>query len=110
MCWFSNPAFCFYKIEVMNLIKLIITFFLIYLAFRLITMYLLPTLIKWYLKRFQQKFYEQNPHLRREQEVHKKGNTRVIIEEQQKSDKNIPDDIGEYIDYEDIKDENKPKE
>jgi hypothetical protein len=95
----------------MNLFRLILTFVLIYLAFRVITMYLLPTLIKWYLKRFQRKFYEQNPHLRQEKEVHKKGSTRVIIQEdQKKTDKNLTDDIGEYIDYEEIKDDKKPKE
>jgi hypothetical protein len=104
----SHPAH--FKINIMNLIKLIVTFILIYLAFRVITMHLVPVLIKWYLKRFQQKFYEQNPHLRREQEVHKKGGRVIIQEETKKADKSLPDDIGEYIDYEEIKEDKKKKE
>jgi predicted Holliday junction resolvase-like endonuclease len=94
----------------MALLRLFITFVLIYLAFRVITMYLVPMLVRWYIRRFQRKFYEQNPHLRQEKET-RHGKTRVIIpDDQQKQDKKPSDDIGEYVDYEEIKEDKKKKD
>jgi hypothetical protein len=90
----------------MSLIKLIASFILIYLVFRLITMYLLPVLIRFYLNRFKKKFYEQNPHLRQDEY----GNNASDINTPKDTDSgNKISQIGEYVDFEEIKDDKKEK-
>ncbi len=91
----------------MSLIRILATFILIYLIFRLFTTYVLPWLMRWYLNRFKRKFYEQNPHLRQEEEQTKKGKSKVRItyKRSQQNGKSL-DDVGEYVDFEDIDDEN----
>jgi hypothetical protein len=89
----------------MSLLKLITTFVLIYLAFRFVTMYLFPALLRWYIHQFKKKFYEQNPHLRPQQETRKKGVN--IRDERSPEAGKITDKIGEYIDFEEIKDDKK---
>ncbi|MFC1732761.1 hypothetical protein ACFL6I_20870 [candidate division KSB1 bacterium] len=71
---------------------------LIYLLFRVMVKYLFPYLLRWYLKRFQNKFYEQNPHLKKEQN---KKDTKVHIK-RPGSRKINTDTIGEYVDYEEV--------
>jgi hypothetical protein len=96
----------------MNLLKIITTFLVIYLIFRIVTMYVFPALIRWYLKRFQRKFYEQNPHLRNQEQSKGSGSrNRIIVnEEPVKDGKNPSNEIGEYVDYEEIKEDKKKKE
>lgn len=94
----------------MTLIKLIATFVLIYLAFRVFTMYLFPALLRWYLKRFQRKFYEQNPHLRKEKPSGKTRSGVNISEDPQQESGKITNKIGEYVDFEEIKEDKKKKE
>lgn len=89
----------------MSLLKLIVTFVLIYLAFRFVTMYLFPALLRWYIYRFKKKFYEQNPHLRPEKETRRSGVN--IRDEGNPEAGKITDKIGEYIDFEEIKDDKK---
>ncbi|TVQ86289.1 MAG: hypothetical protein EA393_12335 [Bacteroidetes bacterium] len=94
----------------MSLIRIIATFILIYLIFRLFTSIVLPWLMRWYLNRFKKKFYEQNPHLRQDQEQTGKGKSKVRItyKRSQQGEKSL-DDVGEYVDYEEIKEEEKKK-
>ncbi len=94
----------------MSLIKLIATFVLIYLAFRVFTMYLFPALVRWYINRFKRKFYEQNPHLRNEKSAGKTSSGVNISEDPQQESGKITDKIGEYIDFEEIKEDKKKKE
>lgn len=90
----------------MSLIRIIATFILIYLVFRLFTSLVLPWLIRWYLNRFKKKFYEQNPHLRQEEEQTRKGRSKVRItyKRSEQGSKSL-DDVGEYVDFEDIDNE-----
>jgi hypothetical protein len=70
-------------------------------------MYLFPLLIRWYLNRFKKRFYEQNPHLRQD----KHGNTSSNVNTPKEKDAdNITNRIGEYVDFEEIKDDKKTKE
>jgi hypothetical protein len=94
----------FFQFIAMNLIKLIATFLIIYLVFRFFTMYLLPVLIRWYLNRFKKRFYEQNPHLRKDEHDNTTSNMNT-----KKESGNITNQIGEYVDFEEIKDEKKDK-
>lgn len=85
----------------MGLIRLIIIIISVYLFFRLFSRIILPMLVKVTMRRFQNRFYEQNPHLRPEPP---REEGKVTIE-------HIPDDkpgstasdAGEYVDYEEIK-------
>ncbi len=91
------------------MLRIIATFILIYLVFRLFTHYILPWVARWYLNRFKKKFYEQNPHLRQEKQSDKKSQSGVKISYRKSDEKSgVDDHIGEYIDFEDIK-ENKKK-
>ncbi len=72
---------------------------LIYLLFRIAVRYLFPFLVKWYLKRFQQRFYEQNPHIRNNEKTSPDGKVHIKRPgRQKKNDK----DIGEYINFEEV--------
>lgn len=95
----------------MSLIRIIATFILIYLIFRLFTSLVLPWLIQWYLKRFKKKFYEQNPHLRQEEEQPRKGRSKVRITYKQSGYRSKSlDDVGDYVDFEDVDEEKKQNE
>lgn len=91
----------------MGLIKLIATFLIIYLVFRFFTMYLFPVLLRWYLNRFKKRFYERNPHLRQDEY----GNNASDVNTPKNTDSgNKINQIGEYVDFEEIKDDKKEKE
>ncbi len=80
----------------MGLIKILATFFIIYLVFRFVTLYIIPPIVRWQIFRYKKKFYEQNPHLRKDKE------------NQESPPKSKPSDqIGEYVDYEEIKEDKK---
>lgn len=85
----------------MGLLRFIVIIFFIYLVFRLLSRYIFPWLIKFSLKRFQSRFYEQNPHLRPEKP--KKEGEVTIKNVRQEEEAKIPDDFGDYVDYEDVK-------
>lgn len=85
----------------MGLLRFLFILLLIYLFFRVFTAVILPFILRFSLRRFQKKFYEQNPHIhpdltREEGEV----TIQKVSEEDQQQ---VPPDVGEYIDYEEIK-------
>jgi hypothetical protein len=85
--------------------RIIATFIIIYLIFRVLTTWVFPMIVKWYLKRYKKKFYEQNPHLRQDDQQRAEGDVHISIPR----DEGNPgsNKIGEYVDYEEIKDNNK---
>lgn len=85
------------------MLRIIGTFILIYLIFRVLTAYVFPWIVKWYLNRVKEKFYQQNPHYAETQKKQKKGEVTITY----KDDKNKPDtnNLGEYTDFEDLKEE-----
>jgi len=86
------------------MLDFILWIILIYFAFRIISRFLLPYLVKYFFKRFQQKFYQQNPHIHSEK---KEGETSVDYKPSKKENrKTNADAIGEYIDYEEINQNN----
>ena len=79
--------------------RLILTFIIIYLIFRLLTGWLFPRIVRWYVEKQKRRFYENNPGAdqargRRPQNVHKRSGTPPGAAP---SDK-----LGEYVDYEEI--------
>ena len=61
-----------------------------------------------FIKRVQKKFFEQNPHINPEQ--HNKKGKVTIQRVKDKRNKDIPPDLGEYIDYEDVNTNENPKD
>ncbi|MBW6491798.1 MAG: hypothetical protein K0B15_11465 [Lentimicrobium sp.] len=85
----------------MGLFRFIIIVFLVYMIFRILSRYIFPWLIRFSLKRFQSRFYKQNPNLRPEKQ--KKEGEITIKKVKKEEDGKIPDDFGDYVDYEDVK-------
>ena len=80
------------------MLEFILWVILIYIVLRITAKYFLPLIVKYYLKRFQQKFYPQDVNTHR-----KEGETNVEYVPDKKSKiKNNDSDIGEYIEYEEI--------
>ena len=103
---FSKPDivfFCKFALFIFNyhtMVDFILWVIVIYFAFRLIGKYLLPLIIKYYIKRFQQKFYQQNPHINPDR---KEGQTNIDFSQKRKSNrKTNADAIGEYVDFEEL--------
>ncbi|MEA5109860.1 MAG: hypothetical protein VB072_05475 [Lentimicrobium sp.] len=85
----------------MGLLRFFLIIFSIYLTFRVLTTYIFPWLVKRSVRKYQERFYEQNPHLKPDQ-PRKDG--QVTIEKVGREESgNVPENIGEYTEYEDIK-------
>lgn len=85
------------------MLRLIATFIIIYLAFRVFTALFFPLIAKWYLNRFKKRFYQQNPGY---EERSRKG--KVNIKMPPGAAKAAQSEhIGEYVDYEEIKEDPK---
>jgi hypothetical protein len=85
------------------MLKIIATFILIYLIFRIIISFVLPKIGQWYLNRHREKFYSNNPGAARAKERQKKHG--MNISNNKKGKHTDTDKIGEYVDFEEIDDE-----
>ncbi|PKP04533.1 MAG: hypothetical protein CVU14_00040 [Bacteroidetes bacterium HGW-Bacteroidetes-9] len=85
----------------MGLLRFLFILLLIYLFFRVFTAVILPFILRFSLRRFQKKFYEQNPHIRPDAPREEGEVTIHKVSDDEKQQ--VPPDIGEYIDYEEIK-------
>ncbi|MFW5706465.1 MAG: hypothetical protein ACOC12_00970 [Bacteroidota bacterium] len=91
----------------MTLIKIIAIFVLAYLIFRFVTLYILPWALRWFINKQKEKFYQQNPHFRKDKEPSaKKGDIRFSGKVHGTNGKSSGQ-IGEYVDYEEIKEDKK---
>jgi len=73
---------------------------LIYLFFRLLTRTLFPFLARNYVKKAQEKFYEQNPHINPEEAKRREGEVKVKSRPQKNAA--TKDQLGDYVDFEEI--------
>ena len=89
----------------MGLLRFLVIVIFIYLFFRVLTVYVFPWIIQLWLKRFQKRFYDQNPHIRKDKDYQEGRVTIKKVKEDETVD--IPDDFGDYIDYEDVEDDEK---
>lgn len=87
-----------------QLFRIIATFILAYLIFRVFTAWVLPMIARWYINRYRKKFYRQNPGARKAEERRGKGKVRITYSGN--AAKTNTDDIGEYVDYEEVKKQN----
>ena len=74
---------------------------LIFLGLRIIIPLVLPILVKKYLENFRKKFHQNNPP---SAERGSSKGSRVNINSSRKKTKNESDNLGEYTDFEEIKD------
>ena len=89
----------------MGLLRFLVIVIFIYLFFRVLTVYVFPWIIQLWLKRFQKRFYDQNLHIRKDKDYQEGRVTIKKVKEDETVD--IPDDFGDYIDYEDVEDDEK---
>ncbi len=84
------------------MLRIIATFILIYLIFRFVTAVIFPLIARWYLKRYQRKFYRNNPEAAKAGERRKQEG--VHIRQGKQGDKPQTSKLGEYVDFEEIND------
>ena len=87
-----------------GLFRTIFIILIIYFLFRILSRFVFPWIAAWWLRRFERNFFERNPHLRRE-EQRKEGE--VHIDYMPPGTSKTGDDDGEYIDYQEIKENDK---
>lgn len=90
----------------MPFIKLVILIFSVYLVFRLFALYIAPWLLRLFLKRIQKNFFEQNVNVQNFSDS-KEGNI-TIHKVKDNKDNDIPKDLGDYVDYEEVKNNQNP--
>ncbi len=86
-----------------NLIKTIAIIFAVYYGLKLIGRYVFPWLLKRFINKQQEKFYNQTQSGNSRTE-RQEGEVKITGAPQRSSKK---DDLGEYVDYEEIKDDKK---
>lgn len=80
--------------------KFLLIVLAIYLFFRVFTSVILPFIVRLTVKKFQNRFYEDNPHLRPDEKP-KDGKVTIHRVSDDKNSR-VPPDLGEYTDYEEI--------
>ncbi len=85
------------------MLRIIATFVLIYLIFRIMISFVFPRIGQWYLNRHRDKFYRNNPGAARAKERREKQGMR--INQNGKEKHTDSDKIGEYVDFEEIDDD-----
>lgn len=90
----------------MSFLQLVILILALYLFFRIFALYLAPFLMKLFIQRVQRRFYEQHPDSKPD-DRQQKG--KVTIQRMKKEKENdIPPDLGDYVDYEEVKNHQTP--
>lgn len=85
----------------MGLLRFLIILIVVYYFFKLFARIILPLIVKFTVRKVQNRFYEQNPHLKPE-EPQKEGKITIKKVSEDKNNQ-VSSDIGEYVDYEEIK-------
>jgi hypothetical protein len=88
------------------MIRIIATFIFIYLIFRIFVGWILPALVRWYVSSYRKRFYRDNPQAKQTSQK-KKGNVNISYSENPEG--SATDRIGEYVDFEDLKENSKTK-
>jgi hypothetical protein len=73
---------------------------LIYLIFRLFTRTLLPYFVRNYVKKAQEKFYQQNPNINPEEAKQREGE--VKVKSRPKNQSGSKEELGDYVDFEEV--------
>lgn len=83
--------------------RLLLTVLLIYICFRIIVSLILPLLVRWYVKRSRDRFLRNNPQYAERQQK-KEGEMTITIKRTSQGKPNS-DKLGEYTDFEEVKEE-----
>lgn len=89
------------------MLKFLFFIIVIYFLFRFLGRYILPWLIKRYIKKSQQKFYKQNPEADpgfQKKQKKKEGDVNIKTGKKKKHNQE-KEELGEYVDYEEIDDD-----
>jgi len=90
----------------MNFIKFLFFIGIIYLILRFIGRYVFPFLIKRFVNKAQKNFYsQQQAHNNNSQQDQKEGEVNIKYNKQNQS-KSDKDKLGDYVDFEEIKEDN----
>lgn len=81
--------------------RMIVIIIVIYVIYSLVVRYILPALVRKSVKNFQEKFFEENPHLRKDDEQKKEGGITIRRTDDAKTQKIYND--AEDTEYEEIK-------
>ncbi len=87
----------------MPLLNFFIVIVLLYIFFRVLGRYILPYLVKRYINKQKEKFYRQSPYYKKKEEETKKDND-IHIKDISEEGKRKKDDLGEYVDFEEMDD------
>ena len=91
------------------LLNFIFIIIVIYLVFRLLGRYVLPYLVKRYVNKAKKNFYEkQQANRDNDYDKSKEGEVNIKYKKNQKS-KSSKDELGDYIDFEEVEDDNSDK-
>ncbi len=88
------------------MLEIIGTFILIYIIFRVVTGLIIPWLLKRQLNKYKKKYYERNQGGRKYSGKQRNKDVNISIKTKDKK-RFDSDNIGEYIDFEEIEDNNK---
>ncbi len=78
------------------MLRFILWIIIIYIVFRVLVRYVFPFLVRYFVKNSQEKFYKQNPNIR------KKKDGEVSIDYTPEKDKKGDKEMGEYVDFEEL--------
>jgi hypothetical protein len=82
----------------MQLLRTILIILVVYYLFKLIARYVLPWIAKYFIKKVSRQYQDQN----REPPRKKEGEISIDYKPEKKTKL---DDLGEYVDYKEVKDE-----
>ncbi len=86
----------------MGLIRLALFLLLIYLLAKLFTRYLLPYILKRFIRKTEEKYKRQQQEY--QDQTKKEGDIRINYKNKKHQHKKT-DDLGEYVDYEEVDDD-----
>ena len=88
------------------LLKFLLFIILVYLFFRLLGRYILPWLVRRYMKNVEKKFYQDQYQEKSKQKKRKKeGDININTKSSKSSSKGSDDELGDYVDFEEIDDD-----
>lgn len=91
------------------MLKTIAIFIGIYLIIWFFAYYLFPRVVKWYIRRVARRFTGQSGKKQKQYKRSKRNNNVKIMYDEKSQKDQIPDDIGEYVDFEEVKDKSRKK-
>jgi hypothetical protein len=88
----------------MKFFQTLLILIVFYYSFKVIVRLLLPFLVKWWLKKAQANFNRQQGYVDPQEAKKREGEVHIKSTPQNKSS---VEDLGEYVDYEEIKEDKK---